>query len=178
MKKCSSCKSQFHPALKQCTCGYSFIKNLSKKNTDSKNSTKSKKVTSKKQKKAKEQEEDSEGELIFESDYSEEEEEEEEEEKEGNDSTWKKEIMYEKQIKFTEPTGTTVRYNTELETFTSIWNDEIMDMIVTETNRYGNDYIKDWYDTDKIEMMYWIGIVLLISLSPPRVDLQLLWSKD
>jgi len=49
---------------------YLWIKNFSKKNTDSKNSTKSKKVTSKKQKKAKEQEEDSEGELIFESDYS------------------------------------------------------------------------------------------------------------
>lgn len=53
-----------------------------------------------------------------------------------------------------------------------------MNMIVTETNRYGNDYIKYWYDTDKLEMIYWIGMFVLISLSSPRFDLQLLWSKD
>ena len=172
MKTCPSCKTQCPPALNKCTCGYYFIKSLSKKTTGAK---KSKKVSNKRQNKRKEQEEDSEGELIFESDYSEDENEEEEEG--GDDSVWKKELMYDKQIKFTEPTGATVRYNTELETFNSIWNDEIMDLIVTETNRYGNDYIKDWYDTDKTEMIYWIGVILLISLSPPRIDLQLLWSK-
>jgi len=53
-----------------------------------------------------------------------------------------------------------------------------MNMIVTETNRYGNDYIEYWYDTDKLEMIYWIGMFVLISLSSPRFDLQLLWSKD
>lgn len=78
---------------------------------------------------------DSEGELDT---FPEEEEEDTESEVETNEKVWKKKVNFSRKIKFSLIPGTTKIFNIELECFESIWNSEIMDIMVKEINRYGN----------------------------------------
>lgn len=68
--------------------------------------------------------------------------------------------------------------STPIEFFSQFFNDDVMEMIVTETNRYAyQTKTKNWEPVTKMEMYSFFGMLILMGVHPlPTVDLY--WSSN
>ncbi|KAL3171799.1 hypothetical protein MRX96_001441 [Rhipicephalus microplus] len=67
---------------------------------------------------------------------------------------------------------------TPSESFSLYFNDDVLEMIVLETNRYARQEArKGWHDLTKGELKAYLGILILMSVNPAH-HLYLYWSSD
>ncbi|XP_071050742.1 piggyBac transposable element-derived protein 4-like [Onthophagus taurus] len=67
--------------------------------------------------------------------------------------------------------------STELHYFSSIFTEDIVDIIVHETNRYGAENVNDWKDLHKSEFYVFLALNLLMPRNK-KLSLHVYWSTD